>query len=166
MSSDQDFHYNFHRLHGWERLMRSLGSVVNICDAWHHAKTLSPPVHPCLHFSRGQDHHSNTLAKIIQKLSPASSPIPGTRPIFKRTFSVLFLFGWVFLFLSWWCKDEIINLTAHQNESGLQNMHFCHLSSFLKRAFYCLKWIAPLLLPDHSLLEIIGLPTGVLQRRQ
>ena len=79
--------------------MRSLGSVVNICDAWHHAKTLSPPVHPCLHFSRGQDHHSNTLAKIIQKLSPASSPIPGTRSIFKRTFSVLYLI-WVIVCFS------------------------------------------------------------------
>ena len=49
---DQDFHYNFHRQLAWTRLMRSLGAaVVNICDAWRHAKTPSSPSIPS--FFRG-----------------------------------------------------------------------------------------------------------------
>ena len=60
---------------------------------------------------------------------------------------------------------QITSKEALPKASQLSMIYICH--HFLLNAFYCLKQIAPMLLADHSSLEIIGLPKhGCVARSQ
>ena len=166
------------------------GAVVNICDACPHAKTPSanPPsmIYCCLFLYKlttftmpwtksnylgtqstpwqrksccfekeNQSLTRNTIPTQNNLISPEFSQV--TKPIFAH-------FGIFCVFLCCCCNAGIINFATHQNKS-----YFAFLppsfnlgggSLFEKKLHPCL-W-----LPYHSILPMIGLPVGVLQRRQ
>ena len=78
--------------------------------------------------------------------------------LFRRLSNILALFSNRF---GWPCNSRLMMLQGWKHDFLPLNLdkvlHFWHISSFVN-AFDWLKQIAPMLLADHSLLEIIGLP--------
>ena len=75
------------------------------------------------------------LPKSPKSFPPHLHPSQGLDLFSRGPFLFFIWFGWLFLFLGWRCKDEIINLTDHKNESGLQNMHFATFLHFWNGRF-------------------------------
>ena len=80
--------------------MRSLGAVVNICDAWRHAKTPSSPSIPS--FFWGPDHLKRSLAKSLPAVHDLHLPSFSVKRILLLETNCTHVIGRSFIIGNYW----------------------------------------------------------------